>query len=233
MIGGTGDIGGMLISHEVGLLCICMLTCIITAAKSQNAIAPIKALLSFDLHMHKDMCMACTPSHALMKTCKVMFLSSWLQYLTAAAATNLAKLTACCTLETECRSLTSLCAMKIRVMMQVEVKGRVNIDKLTSFLEDLRMSKNRTVSLGALMCASDASDADKKHVAEVRWFLHEVTLQNFHFYCSKNGWQPSQVMTSSCPTVICALCASLHPCYTVPAASPVESMHTLPNDMSC
>lgn len=52
--------------------------------------------------------------------------------------------------------------------LQVEVKGRVNLDKLTAFLEELRVSKSRTVSLGTLMCARDASAADKTHLVEVR-----------------------------------------------------------------
>jgi len=50
----------------------------------------------------------------------------------------------------------------------VEVKGRVNLDKLTAFLEELRVSKSRTVSLGTLMSARDASAADKTHLVEVR-----------------------------------------------------------------
>lgn len=51
--------------------------------------------------------------------------------------------------------------------MQVEVKGRVNLDKLTAFLEELRVSRSRTVSLGTLMCARDASAADTTHIVEV------------------------------------------------------------------
>lgn len=53
-------------------------------------------------------------------------------------------------------------------MVQVEVKGRVNLDKLTAFLEELRVSRSRTVSLGTLMCARDASAADNTHIVEVR-----------------------------------------------------------------
>ena len=48
------------------------------------------------------------------------------------------------------------------------MKGRVNLDKLTAFLEELRVSKSRTVSLGTLMCARDASAADKTQLVEVR-----------------------------------------------------------------
>lgn len=69
------------------------------------------------------------------------------------------------------------------------MKGRVNIDKLTSFLEDLRLSKNRTVSLGALMCASDASAADSKHLAEVRHVLstagHRLVCLNIGRVCQE------------------------------------------------
>lgn len=50
----------------------------------------------------------------------------------------------------------------------MEVKGRVNLDKLTAFLEELRVSRSRTVSLGTLMCARDASAADTTHIVEVR-----------------------------------------------------------------
>ena len=53
-------------------------------------------------------------------------------------------------------------------LLQVEVKGRVNLDKLTAFLEELRVSKSRTVSLGTLMSAHGASAADKTHLVEVR-----------------------------------------------------------------
>lgn len=49
------------------------------------------------------------------------------------------------------------------------MKGRVNLDKLTAFLEELRVSKSRTVSLGTLMCARDASAADNTHLVEVRY----------------------------------------------------------------
>ena len=98
------------------------------------------------------------------------------------------------------------------------MKGRVNIDKLTSFLEDLRMSKNRTVSLGALMCASDASAADTKHVAEVRCFLHEGVASDSFIYCSKRFAQLYTVITSSCPTSLCGFHASWHCCMTVLAA---------------
>ena len=56
--------------------------------------------------------------------------------------------------------------------MQVEVKGRVNLDKLTAFVEQLPSSKSRTVSLGTLMSARDASAADKTHLVEVRWSLY-------------------------------------------------------------
>lgn len=52
--------------------------------------------------------------------------------------------------------------------MQVEVKGRVNLDKLTAFLEELRVSRSRTVSLGTLMCARDSAAADNTHIVEVR-----------------------------------------------------------------
>ncbi len=56
--------------------------------------------------------------------------------------------------------------------VQVEVKGRVNLDKLTAFLEELRVSKSRTVSLGTLMSARDASAADNTHLVEVRrWYI--------------------------------------------------------------
>lgn len=48
------------------------------------------------------------------------------------------------------------------------MKGRVNLDKLTAFLEELRVSRSRTVSLGTLMCARDASAADTTHIVEVR-----------------------------------------------------------------
>ncbi len=58
--------------------------------------------------------------------------------------------------------------MKSVCLLQVEVKGRVNLDKLTAFLEELRVSKSRTVSLGTLMSARDASAADKTHLVEVR-----------------------------------------------------------------
>ena len=44
----------------------------------------------------------------------------------------------------------------------------MNLDKLTAFLEDLRVSRSRTVSLGTLMCARDASAADSTHIVEVR-----------------------------------------------------------------
>lgn len=57
-------------------------------------------------------------------------------------------------------------------MLQVEVKGRVNLDKLTAFLEELRVSRSRTVSLGTLMCASHASAADNTHIVEVRCCYH-------------------------------------------------------------
>ncbi|DBB00828.1 TPA: hypothetical protein ACH3X1_000756 [Trebouxia sp. C0004] len=50
---------------------------------------------------------------------------------------------------------------------EVEVKGRVNLDKLTAFLEELRVSKSRTVSLGTIMPAHDASAADKTHLVEL------------------------------------------------------------------
>ncbi|DBA78424.1 TPA: hypothetical protein ACH3X2_007918 [Trebouxia sp. C0005] len=50
---------------------------------------------------------------------------------------------------------------------EVEVKGRVNLDKLTAFLEELRVSKSRTVSLGTLMSAHGASAADKTHLVEL------------------------------------------------------------------
>lgn len=50
---------------------------------------------------------------------------------------------------------------------EVEVKGRVNLDKLTAFLEELRVSKSRTVSLGTVMSARDASAADKTHLVEL------------------------------------------------------------------
>lgn len=88
--------------------------------------------------------------------------------------------------------------------MQVEMKGRVNIDKLTSFLEDLRVSKNRTVSLGALMCASDASAADSKHVAEVRCSLRAPMCQAFWFCLNRLVDRHSPVMATSCPTILCA-----------------------------
>lgn len=40
------------------------------------------------------------------------------------------------------------------------------------------MSRSRTVSLGTLMCARDASAADSTHVAEVRWCCH--SRQHIH-----------------------------------------------------
>ena len=50
----------------------------------------------------------------------------------------------------------------------------MNLDKLTAFLEELRVSKSRTVSLGTLMCARDASAADTTHLVEVRCCLHSA-----------------------------------------------------------
>ncbi|KAL3147452.1 hypothetical protein ABBQ38_014510 [Trebouxia sp. C0009 RCD-2024] len=50
---------------------------------------------------------------------------------------------------------------------EVEVKGRVNLDKLTAFLEELRVSRSRTVSLGTLSCARAASAADHTHIVEL------------------------------------------------------------------
>ena len=80
------------------------------------------------------------------------------------------------------RSLTTIW-IKIETMslclLQVEVKGRVNLDKLTAFLEELRVSKSRTVSLGALMSARDASAADKTHLVEVRYW-YAASRQDTH-----------------------------------------------------
>lgn len=70
----------------------------------------------------------------------------------------------------------------------------MNLDKLTAFLEELRVSRSRTVSIGTLMCARDASAADKTHLAEVRHccrarlnhrctavkFMHACEFENFH-----------------------------------------------------
>ncbi len=72
------------------------------------------------------------------------------------------------------RSMKSVC------LLQVEVKGRVNLDKLTAFLEELRVSKSRTVSLGTLMSARDASAADKTHLVEVR---HEYATSSEDTTC--------------------------------------------------
>ena len=45
----------------------------------------------------------------------------------------------------------------------------MNLDKLTAFLEELRVSRSRTVSLGTLSCALAASAADHTHIVEVRY----------------------------------------------------------------
>lgn len=61
-----------------------------------------------------------------------------------------------------------LARFQVTAVLQVEVKGRVNLDKLTAFLEELRVSRSRTVSLGTLSCARAASAADHTHIVEVR-----------------------------------------------------------------
>lgn len=112
------------------------------------------------------------------------------------------------------------------------MKGRVNIDKLTSFLEDLRMSKNRTVSLGALMCASDASAAGTKHVAEVRCFLHEGVASDSYNYCSKLFAQLYTVITS-CPTSLGGFHSSWHCCMTMLAVSLMHMLFILMVLLGC
>lgn len=67
------------------------------------------------------------------------------------------------------------CYISSPAVLQVEVKGRVNLDKLTAFLEELRVSRSRTVSLGTLSCAHAASAADHTHIVEVRHEYHRCT----------------------------------------------------------
>lgn len=71
-------------------------------------------------------------------------------------------------MEVESAHLTSPPLNSGQAILQVEVKGRVNLDKLTAFLEELRVSRSRTVSLGTLSCARAASAADNTHIVEVR-----------------------------------------------------------------
>ena len=113
--------------------------------------------------------------------------------------------------------------------MQVEVKGRVNLDKLTAFLEQLRVSRSRTVSLGTLMCARDASAADSTHVAEVRCCYHSrqhtpsmlcgaYPLASLHVLVfAGNEWfrsvahgAPLHVSAALCTALQCIIAHDLH-----------------------
>ena len=113
------------------------------------------------------------------------------------------------------------------------MKGRVNLDKLTAFLEELRVSKSRTVSLGTLMSARDASAADKTHLVEVR---HEYAtssedstcicafLDSFWRLLLGNQW--SHADTLHCmlarPSPLCCVCACVCVLY-VPCCESVVS----------
>ena len=102
--------------------------------------------------------------------------------------------------------------MKAVCLLQVEVKGRVNLDKLTAFLEELRVSKSRTVSLGTLMSARDASAADKTHLVEVR-LGYAASRQDTNCICSfltpcgRLCWVINSHMQTlalhACTTVVC------------------------------
>jgi len=120
-------------------------------------------------------------------------------------------------------------SMKSVCLLQVEVKGRVNLDKLTAFLEELRVSKSRTVSLGALMSARDASAADKTHLVEVRyWYAASrqdtTRICSFFTLCGGFYWVINghmQILAlHACTMVICLLCM-FYVCHAVPELSHV------------
>ena len=48
------------------------------------------------------------------------------------------------------------------------LKGRLALDKCAEFLEQLRSSRSRTVTVGLLYCAPHATANDTEHFAEVR-----------------------------------------------------------------
>ena len=116
--------------------------------------------------------------------------------------------------------------MKSVCLLQVEVKGRVNLDKLTAFLEELRVSKSRTVSLGTLMSARDASAADKTHLVEVRHGCaasrqDTTRICSFLTLCGGFCWVINGHMQTlalhACTTVasllcVCSMCAVLLLC---------------------
>ena len=115
------------------------------------------------------------------------------------------------------------------------MKGRVNLDKLTAFLEELRVSKSRTVSLGTLMSARDASAADKTHLVEVRHGYAASRQDTAHIYsiltlCGGFCWVINRHMQTlalhACTIVASLLCVCVcvcvfHMCHAVPPLSHV------------
>lgn len=97
--------------------------------------------------------------------------------------------------------------------MQVEVKGRVNLDKLTAFLEELRVSRSRTVSLGTLMCARDASAADTTHIVEVRC-------------CDRCSWPMELKPNRSCAMFFCLLVTIGYMVLTIALQFATHQLHT-------
>ncbi len=129
--------------------------------------------------------------------------------------------------------------MRSVCLLQVEVKGRVNLDKLTAFLEELRVSKSRTVSLGALMSARDASAADKTHLVEVRHGYaasrqDTIRICSFSTLCGGFCWvingHPQTLALHACTTVasllyVCFICAVLCLYFLMCSANAQPTLH--------
>ena len=113
----------------------------------------------------------------------------------------------------------------------MEVKGRVNLDKLTAFLEELRVSKSRTVSLGTIMSARDASAADKTHLVEVRHGYAASRQDTVHFrsiltlcggFCWVINCHMQTLTLHACTTVASLFCVCVcFMCHAVPLLSHV------------
>eukprot|EP00210_Caulerpa_lentillifera_P008677 g8276.t1 len=70
----------------------------------------------------------------------------------------------------QCQAIAGKCSLKeILSSTQVTVQGRMNLKKVEEFLEKLRMSKSRSVTIGILKSPTDASESD------ISAIQHQVT----------------------------------------------------------